>query len=544
MKALISIFFFHLLFTGYCFAQERNELLKELDKAIEMRQFYMDRKESRIDSLRRLLLPGQSMEKRYLINNEIYKEYNTYRCDSAMRYVFYNRELAEKLGIRKYKDETAINLSMLLSTTGMYRESIDNLKQIDRSRLDSSLLYDYYYISEWTYYAAGEYSNDSLYAPEYRKLERFYTDSVFSVLEKDTERYNYYKGKRLLQDGKLEEALNIFLAIYTDIQVDTRLYAIVTYDIANIYNRFGSYDLYERFLILAAISDQVNPLKENLAGQELALYLFRNKPDDLDRAYRYIQCSMDDARFYNNRLRIVQISEKLPVIVKAYQEKSEKEKSKITFALLAITLLSIVTIASLAYVSKQIKLVKKSRQEVQKLNVELNQINSKLNEANHTKEEYVSLFINLCSSYIDKLDKYREMVKRKLIAKQIDDLYKMVNSTRNIEMELDDFFDSFDSAFLKLYPTFIEEFNDLLLPDEKILPKKNELLNRELRIFALIRLGIDDSSRIASFLRYSAQTIYNNRTKVRNKAKDKETFERNLLNIGTYSVDGLKNNLA
>jgi len=532
MRTLISLVIFHLLFTGYSFADERDDLLRELDKTIDMRQFYMDKKESRIDSLRAMLKPHLSMEERYLINNQIYQEFNTYRCDSAMRYVFYNKELADKMGIQKYKDETAINMSMLLSTTGMYRESIDNLRKIDRNHLDNSLLYEYYYISEWTYYEAGEYSNDSLYAPEYRRIERMYTDSVFSVLEKDTERYNYYKGKRLLQDGKLEDALHIFLATYQSMRVDTRLYAIITYDIANIYNRFGSHDLYEKFLILAAISDQVNPLKENLAGQELALYLFRNKPDDLDRAYRYIQCSMEDARFYNNRLRIVQISEKLPIIVNAYQEKSEKEKSKITFALIVISLLSIATIALLIYVYKQMRLVKKNRKEVQQLNLELGEINSKLNEANHTKEEYVSLFIDLCSSYIDKLDKYRETVKRKLIAKQIDDLYKMVNSTRNIEMELDDFFDSFDSAFLKLYPTFIEDFNELLLPDEKIRPKKNELLNRELRIFALIRLGIDDSSRIASFMRYSAQTVYNNRTKVRNKAKDRENFEKRVMEIG------------
>lgn len=532
MKTHTLLLIIQLMFTGYCYADERNDLLVELDKAISMRQFYMDKKESRIDSLRQMLKPDLSIEDRYLLNNQIYKEYNTYRCDSAMRYVVYNRELADKMNIQKYKDETTINMSMLLSTTGMYRESIDNLRKIDRSRLDSSLFYDYYYISEWTYYEAGEYSNDSFYAPEYRKIEQMYTDSVFSVLEKDTERYNYYKGKKLLQEGKLEDALNIFLATYPTMQIDTRLYAIMTYDIANIYNRFGSQNLAEKFLIMAAISDQVNPLKENLAGQELALYLFRNKPDDLNRAYRYIQCSMEDARFYNNRLRIVQISEKLPIIVQAYQEKSENEKSKITFALVAISLLSLVTVGLLAYAYKQMRIVKNNRKEVQQLNNELSQINNKLNEANHTKEEYVSLFIDLCSSYIDKLDKYREMVKRKLIAKQIDDLFKMVNSTRNIEIELDDFFDSFDSAFLKLYPTFIEEFNDLLLMDEKILPKKNELLNRELRIFALIRLGISDSARIASFMRYSSQTVYNNRTKVRNKAKDRDNFEKNVMKIG------------
>lgn len=492
----------------------------------------MELKENRIDSLRNLLQEGLTLEERYHINNAIFKEYTTYRADSAMHYIFLNKELADQSGIRKYQDEVTMNLSFILSSTGLYRESIDNLKEINSALLDPELLYDYYYTSEWTYYAAGQYSNDLLYSPQYREIERLYTDSVCSVLDSGSGLYIYYTGKKLLIEGKLEDALNIFLETYPGLAVNTRLYAIMAFDIAHIYNRFGSMDLYEKFLILAAISDQVCPLKENLAMQDLSLYLFRNKPDDLDRAYRYIQCSMEDAHFYNNRLRIVQISEKLPIIVQAFQEKSEKEKSRITFALVIITILSVCTIALLGYVYKQMKLVKRSRHELQTLNDALNRLNTKLNEANHTKEEYVGLFIDLCSSYIDKLDKYRERVKRKLMTKQVDDLYKMVNSTRHIETELEDFFHSFDNAFLKLFPTFIEDFNRLLSENEGIWPKKGELLNRELRIFALIRLGINDSSRIASFLRYSPQTIYNNRTKVRNKARNRECFEKDILGIG------------
>lgn len=531
-----SAYFFSSVQLFPAYAYDRNELLKELDRKVEQRQFYMDRKENRIDSLRQLLVPGISPEERYLINNRIYREYNTYRCDSAMRYVYYNNEIADRLGIQKYKDEVRITMSMLLSTTGMYRESVENLNTIRPRELDRSLLDDYYSIAEWTYSTAKQYTNDSLYSPRYGQMEGLYRDSVFQTLTPGTERYNYYKGKILLHEGRLEEALRIFLDTYPSIPVDTRLYAIIMFDISTIYFRFGNMELYEKFLIMASISDLVNPLKENLAMQELSLYLFRNKPEDLDRAYRYIQCSMEDARFYNNRLRIVQISEKLPIIVQAYQQKIEMEKEKLVYMLMAISLLSVLTIGLLFYLYKQMKLVRKSRQELRGLNGELNVLNGKLQDANHTKEEYVGLFIDLCSSYIDKLDKYREMVKRKIVAKQIDDLYKTVNSTRTIEMELDDFLRNFDTAFLKLFPTFIEDFNDLLLPEEKIYPKKNEVLNRELRIFALIRLGIKDSARIAAFLRYSPQTVYNNRTKVNHKAAwGKDDFEKRVMDIGNLS---------
>lgn len=518
--------------------RDRSVLLDELDRKINLRHAFMQRKEHRIDSLRSLLTPDMPLGKRFAVNHLIYEEYSTYRCDSAMRYVFYNRDIADQLGNPTFRDKTAIALSMLLSTTGMYRESLENLNYIERSHLDEELLTDYYSVAEWAYYAASQYTNDSLYAPRYMRMESLYRDSVFLTLTPGTERFDYYRGKILLHEGRLEDALDIFLSTYPHVPADTRLYAIITFDIATIYQRFGNMDKYEEFLIFATMSDQMNPLKENLAGQELALYLFRNKPEDLDRAYRYIQCSMDDARFYNNRLRIVQISEKMPVIVEAYQKKSESEKTKLLTALLTISALSLFCILVLFYLYKQIRLVRKSRQELRQLIGELNLLNSKLHDSNHVREEYVGVFIDLCSSYIDKLDKYREMVKRKVTANQFDDLYKTVSSTRAIEAEQNDFLQNFDRSFLKLFPTFIEDFNSLLLPEEKIYPRKNEVLNRELRIFALIRLGIKDSARIASFLRYSPQTVYNNRTRVKGKAVDRENFERMVMGIGDlYSTN-------
>jgi hypothetical protein len=240
---------------------------------------------------------------------------------------------------------------------------------------------------------------------------------------------------------------------------------------------------------------------------------------------------MEDARFYNNRMRIVQISEKLPLIVQAYQTQSEKEKTRLFIALSAVSLLSLLTVVLLFYTYRQMKSLRKKHNEAYSLNRQMQLLNAQLQETNQTKEEYIGMFMDLCSSYIDKLDKYRNMVRLKISAKEVEDLYRTVSSSRAIETEWKDFFNNFDTAFLKLFPSFVEDFNKLLQPDMGIVLKKNEKMNMHLRIFALIRLGISDSSKIASFLRYSPQTVYNHRTKIRNAARNRSSFEKQVMEI-------------
>lgn len=509
------------------------ELSAELDKTVLNRSYYMERKEARIDSLRQMLNTGLSLDDEFTINHKIYEEYSTYKCDSAMVYVLRNKEIGEQLNKQIYKDASTIALSFLLSTTGIFRESIDNLNGLNRTNLDPPLLEDYFSVSEWTYYTAAAYTDDEMFAPVYRQLEHLYRDSLFNILPEGSNQYTYYVSKKLNHQGKVAEGLDNLLALFPRLSIDTRLYAIVTYEIAFMYKALGDMEMHEKFLILAAISDQVCPLKENLAMQELALFLYTHKPEELNRAYRYIQYSMEDARFYNNRLRALQISQKLPIIVDAYQKKSQQENNRLTGLSILLGVLSLLTLISLLYVYRQMKTARRNRQELSSLNKVLSILNTKLQDANQTKEEYVGLFMDLCSSYIDKLDKYRLTVKRKITANQIDELYKLTSSSRGIETELDDFFHNFDMAFLHLYPTFVDEFSALFEEKDRIRLKKGELLNTELRIFALIRLGINDSSKIALFLRYSPQTIYNYRTRVKKRTIiDRDDFEKEILKIG------------
>jgi len=172
------------------------------------------------------------------------------------------------------------------------------------------------------------------------------------------------------------------------------------------------------------------------------------------------------------------------------------------------------------------------------MNDQLSGTNTELSEANHIKEEYIGYFLNLCSSYIDKLDDYRKMVGKKLSGGQAAELLKLTKTSNLKEIELEELYSNFDRMFLDIYPDFVDEFNKLLMDNEKITPKKGEL-NTELRIFALIKLGVEDSSKIAKFLGYSVNTIYNYRAKVKNKTKiSRDIFETTVRKIGTYTDKG------
>lgn len=517
------------------YSQTKDYLLTKLDENVQKRSYYISLKENTIDSLKKISRTVLNNYQHYEINNSIYEEYSTFRFDSAMYYVNQNMKIAQRLNYAPYMNLVKMHESILLATTGMYHESIDIFNTIDLKDMDDKLLVEYYRIAEWIYYASAEYSGENnRYKEHYQLKEKEYREKLLSLLTPGSMEYDYYLGKKYIYEGNLVEAKKILALVFTKMDVKTRIYAQTSFYLAEIYRLEKNWDMYQTFLTLAAISDQVCPLKENQAMQDLALYLYSTNPNEIDRAYKYIQCSMEDAQFYKNRLRMVQIAQKLPVIVQAYQAKSDREKRSTEIMLLGITGLSVLTILALFYIWHQMKLVKRSRGKIMSINSDLERLNNELTKANSIKEEYIGLFLDLSSSYLDKIDSYKETVKRKIKANQIDDLYNRVNSNKLMEKELREFFHKFDISFLKLFPDFIDGVNALLNNENQLKPKKDALLNTELRIFALIRLGINDSSKIASFLRYSPQTIYNYRAKVKSNAKNiRSEFEKEILKIGT-----------
>lgn len=512
--------------------------LKNLDKVLADTSI-ITAKEKKLDSLKRLVNNTSDPFIKYETYNQIIDGYLWYRADSAYAYIKKNMKIAEVSHNSKMSDQITLSYSIMLSTSGLLNESSQILKKINRQRLDKSLLRYYYYAQERFYSVSSVFSYDNDYTPLYKKQGQIYQDSVRSTYPENSIEYNKYTASLMVNAGEYLKARDLLEETIPSLNKPTRFSAMIYYDLAGIYKMLKNDSLYEYYLIQASIVDRQIPTKENAAIKELAFYLYKNKLQDIDRANLYIQSALDDARFYNNRLRILQISEKLPLIVNAFQEKRSRENIHLKYSIIVISILSIFITCSLIFIYRQVRQLRKARLAVDGLNNELlfynnelQQLNSKLHHANETREENIGLFMDLCSSYINKLDNYKQIVKSKIINNKINDLLKNIDSQQFAKSDKNDFFASFDRSVLSLFPNFVENVNKLMKEDSQLQLKKGEILNSELRVLALIRLGIDSSNKIASFLYYSPQTIYNYRVKMKNSSRFvREDFEQQIKNM-------------
>lgn len=538
---------------GWANAQTKvDALLNELDRIIADRPTYIEVKEDKIQGIRQKLKAAQiSASETYLINNDLFQEYKVYRFDSALHYVYANLQLSEAAQNSTWIEETKLNLSSILTSTGMYKESIENLKSIDTETLHNSLMERYYVESKLVYEGLHQYALDNKFGPKYLVKAKAYQDSLLSILDPGSNDYLLEKGLIYLQEGDLQKAQETYQDLcFNRLEPATSIYAKATATLASIYAEKGEKDLQKRYLIESAMTDIQAVVKENLSLTSLAVELYQE--EEIERANRYIEYALADANFYNARQRKVEISKIYPIINDAYQLKEKKQKDTLRFYLGFITAISVLLIVALVAIYFQMQKLSRARQNLHELNQALQQVNHRLNEsnqklnesneklkeANFIKEEYIGHFLNQCSVYIDKLESYQKVVRKKVMTKELNALIKMTESKSFLESELKEFYSNFDRAFLRLYPNFVEEFNSLLGDGQQILPKKGELLTTELRIFALIRLGISDSYKIAHFLRYSVNTIYNYRAQIKNKSTvERDHFENHVMSIGAFYND-------
>lgn len=500
-----------------------NNILKRLDHELELRPVYDQQKMARIDSM--CSISANSQHERYLILCNVAREYETFVSDSALAYYEQALTLAKELDDSAAAIKAQLGKIKVMSIMGFFHEAVSELTYIEQKGIPAQLNKEWYdcgrqlysYIEAYT--LQGNSSNMNKYLDEYTARQALYRNELLKLLQPGTPEFKLFCAEQYYINGQEHTAKKLLTDIIENSNPDNNIYARAAANMAQIRIAEDNPDDAARYFALSAIADIKSSVKETTSLQNLAVYLYEN--GDIEHAYAYITTSLADAVFCNARLRTTQISSITPLIDKAYKVQLQKKHRILMFVSLISTLLAIGFVGACYFLLKQMRRLNATRQE--------------LKNANKIKEEYIGHFLDLCSIYMDRLDNFCKTVTRKITAGQVEDLVKMAKSSKFAEEQHRQFYENFDSAFLHIYPTFIEEFNNLLQPAERINVKDVGRLTTELRIFAFLRMGVDDANKIASFLHYSVNTIYTYRNKIKNKAIDREHFEENVMKIGSIA---------
>jgi len=433
------------------------------------------------------------------------------------------------------QSETKIKLGFILLSAGMFKETFEVLNEVKVHSLDDSTKFEYYSLKARANYDVANYDHDLHYTPYYNQLANKYLDSAIALSKPNSYEQKYYESYQQFKSGNYKAAENGFVDLLNHHHLTQHQTAIVASTLSNVYVAVNQQQKADKMLVKAVINDIQTSTKETVALFWLAEKLYKN--GDVKNAYQYIQQAMADAEFYGARQRQVQISSVLPIIAAQNLSLTEKEKTRFLIYLLSTTVLTVLIILVSIKLFKQLKDLRIKEKIIADKNTELEVINHKLVEDTHIKEEYIGYFFDLISGYILKLEKLKRSVDMKLSVKKYDDIPAIINAIQ-IKKEREMLFHTFDQVFLKIFPNFITSFNALFKKEDQIWPKEHEVLTTDLRIFALIRLGIFDNANIAKILEYSEKTIYVYRMRMKAKALiHGEEFEQRIMAIKAIDAD-------
>ena len=571
MKSGLFILIVCLLFPAYVCAdtskhalEENRKLLHSLDSLLEQQDLFVRVKEERIKQLKMQYSRVKDVKELYAMNRMVYLEYRVYDADSALHYINKNIQLAQQTNNRTWEVVSLLEQSFVLTSSGLLTEALKAVSDIQPEELPQNLRSEYFGRLCTLYSRLRDYSSENSQLSEhYNNLQKAFRDSVYLTATPDELRYWNCRAWLYLGTPEIEPVKQAFEENKQTLSNDSRKYSIATYNLSAIYRSENNESKYLENLILSAMAD-IRSVNGDIGSlQEIAEYLFKH--GEIDRAYNYILYCSQKAMLFHNRVRIVKMSHLQNQIYKAYQEQSRTQQKRLQASLIAVSFLFLVLIGALLFIRKQMRRLKEANlkldntnqklsvnmdalstahqrleevnMQLKDLNTQLQEVNDQLRESNYVKEEYIGYVFNICSTYISKLEEFRKNINRKLKVGQIEDVKAMTDSSATASNELKEFYQNFDTIFLHLYPDFVGDFNALLLPEERIELKEGELLNTELRIHAWIRLGITDSVKIADFLHCSAQTVYNNRLRTRNKSIiPKEDFINAVKKLGKYKA--------
>jgi len=527
-----------------------DSLLNKLDKELLKKELYTQAKIQKIEKLKANLRKSRASVNNYYTYLKIYEEYKTLNFDSAFNYANKIQVEALRLNDAQKINRAKINLSFVLLSSGMFKETLESVDGVNVAILNDQEKIEFYILKARCYYDLSDFNKNKFYTSKYLPLGNRLTDSALALSAPNSYNYLFVSGLKNLRNGESDKALKNYLQILKEPNLTDHQFAIVASTLSFLYQqkvlkiKSGSF-LYQQkalktksvnLLISAAMADIRSSTKENVAIFKLADTLF--KAGDNERAYRYIREAMTDAEFYGARHRQFEVGTLLPIIEGKQLSLVEKQKNLIITYAAVVTLLILIIIAFIVVVIRQNKKLEAAKATITEANAILQQINLALTDANTTlrevnriKDEYIGYYFNINSDYIDKIDRFKRSVSQRLILGRYDDIKQIIDKI-DLKKEREDLSMSFDKVFIKLFPKFVEDFNALFEKADQINLAPNQILNAELRIFALIRLGIHDNDKIAKILNFSVNTIYSYKTRIKNKSFiPNEEFEDKIMEI-------------
>lgn len=539
------LYFFALVsvLSGCCSEKDRQirDTLKELDDVISRQEEIESAKDSYIELIKGRYSEAMSPDEKYTILDELYNEYYNYNIDSAIFYARTKLDIAFDAAEQDLVDDAILDIADRYVMSGMYLAAHDIISEISADRLDVLLVPRYYHIWHSLYTGLEDGCDDPVQKTEYRKLKQQYREQLFSLLGKDDISRLYVMADIYVDEGCADELLDTLNAKFNeDIPIHDK--AVLSYIYANISDSYGHDDDATLYFAKSAIFDLMTPVHEYKSLYELASKLY--DAGDIKRAYRYISRSINDAITANALINIQSINRSLPIISRSYHTQMLHNRRQLSVLSGILGIMAVLLIGAVIVTLKEQRKARQAGKRTSEINEELKAINRKmeeyillLKESNNIKEIYIGRYIDLCSEYIGRMERYRSMLNRTARTEGFEAVRNALKSSEFIDKELNEFYEQFDATFLQLFPDFIKDLNALLQSDKRIeLKTRDGIMTTELRIFALIRLGITDSVKIAEFLRRSVSTVYNYRVKMRNAAlNSREDFEKQIMGIGKLS---------
>ena len=532
-----------------------DSLMNELNIAINQYPNYDHKNLREISRLKNSLYAATELDKQYNIHVQLYEAYKYYNYDSAVYHAKKLQKFAEFKSDPSLLADVKIKLVFLMLSGGMFKESFDSLNIISIKGVSANIIAEYYLLKARCYYDLADFNNDFTYSPLYNTLANKYMDSALSLLPTKSFNHNYFSGLRDFKIGKTDEALIKLKNLIGSENLSYHEFALSASMIGGILIKQGNTEKARDYLIQASIADIKSSTKETLALLHLAGIIY--KEGNIEHALLYIEKANEDAAFYKARLRKVQIGSILPLIEGEMINTIELQKKKLINSLLLLVLLVLLLTGFAIIIIMQVKKLKVARFNLleanlkqlqinealqesnllkEKYNDQLKFINHQLSEANKIKEEYIGYYFSMDTAFVSCIEILIQAIDKKVNERKWEDIKALIN-TVDLKTEKEELLSNFDKVFVRLFPDFLAQINTLFKENDQIILKENQLLNSELRICALIRLGINENEKIAEILDYSINTIYAKKTKIRNRIiASKDDFEKKLIEVTTLRL--------